>query len=174
MSSTVGTADSTSPPEGERVAAAPPLPPDRHVAWMLHRLDLARRTSEQRADLGAADQRLMWLFQDRRPRTLREIAEELGLEQSTVNRQVNAALKEGLLRRFRATGQTARLVAATDQGLARFDADLDLLLGAYSHALAALDEEERRWFLSRLARFVAGYEETVSLMDPTGRHPSEQ
>jgi DNA-binding MarR family transcriptional regulator len=137
------------------------LSPDRHVAWMLRRLEQARRTGEQRADLGAADQRLLWLFQDRRPRTLKEIAEQLGLEQSTVNRQVNAALKEGLLRRYREAGQAARLVVATDEGLARFDADLELLLGAYTQALAALDEQERPWFLSRLTRFVEGYEEAT-------------
>jgi DNA-binding MarR family transcriptional regulator len=143
------------------VATALSLPPDRQVAWLLHRLEQARRLREQCASLGAADQRLMWLFQDRRPRTLKEIAEELGLEQSTVNRQVNAALAEGLLRRYRESGQAARLVTATEDGLARFDADLELLLGACTQALGALDEQERAGFLAGLARFVAGYETAV-------------
>ncbi|MFD6137837.1 MarR family winged helix-turn-helix transcriptional regulator, partial [Isoptericola sp. NPDC060257] len=97
------------------------LTDDRRVAGLLFRLDLHRRLAEHRSPLGTADGRLLWLLSDGRPRTLREIAEALRLEQSTVNRQVNGALAAGLLRRFTAPGRSARLLEPTEEGLARFE-----------------------------------------------------
>ena len=82
--------------------------PELRLAAALHHLDLSRRVVEQRADIGVADMRLLWLLSDDRARTLREIADDLTLEQSTVNRQVNAALAAGLLRRDRDADQAVR------------------------------------------------------------------
>lgn len=124
----------------------------------LSRLDRARRAAELRAGLGVADQRLMWLFSDREPRTLKQIADALSLEQSTVNRQVNTAIAEGLLRRYREPGHAAKLLAATDDGLDRFSADLRANISHYEAALAAIPADERDRFLSQLADFTDAYE----------------
>jgi len=128
------------------------------LATALVRLDGMRRTRAQAALLRAADQRLMWLLSDGEPRTLREIAEALGLEQSTVNRQVHAALDEELVHRTREPGRSAQVVTATDEGLSRFAHDLDLHLGAYRAGLAALPKREQAQLVDLLDRFVAGYE----------------
>lgn len=125
------------------------------------RLDTFRRVGESHADLGLSDARLMWLFSDGRPRTLREIAQDLSLEQSTVNRQVNGALKNDLLRRRREAGRTAYVFEATRAGLAGFDRDLAHYLGLYRSALSSLPQDEQAVLLRLFARFVDGYGDAV-------------
>ena len=136
-----------------------PLPdtPGWQLAAALGRLDRAQRAAEAHAVLGVAEGRLLWLFSDHEPRTLRQVSEELGLEQSTVNRQVNAALASGLLRRFRPAGGPAYLVEATEDGLARFERDLERHLRLMDHALDALPPDARRAFPGLLATFVQAY-----------------
>jgi DNA-binding MarR family transcriptional regulator len=130
-------------------------------AWLLisalARLDRAQRAAESGTALGVADGRLMWLFSDRTPRTLRQISEDLRLEQSTVNRQVHAALATGLLRRFREPGSTAYLVEATDEGLERFTSNLGRHLGLMDTALTALPADRRADFPELLTLFVEAY-----------------
>ncbi len=137
-----------------------PLPdtPGWRLAASLARLDRAQRTAEAGSELGVADGRLMWLFSDHVPRTLREVSEALGLEQSTVNRQVNAALGDGLLRRFREEGRSAYLLEATAEGLAAFERDLERHLGVLDHALSALPQDARPDFPALLATFVEAYD----------------
>jgi DNA-binding MarR family transcriptional regulator len=146
-----------------------PLPdtPGWRLATALARLDRAQRAAEAGARLGVADGRLLWLFSDRVPRTLRQISEDLGLEQSTVNRQVNAALTAGLLRRFREAGQHAHLVEATEDGLERFSRDLAQHLDLMDASLAALPEEARNDFPAHLLTFVDAYtaEATAALTE---------
>lgn len=145
-----------------------PLPdtPGWRLAAGLARLDRAQRAAESVAELGVADGRLMWLFSDHVPRTLREVSEVLGLEQSTVNRQVNAALADGLLRRFREEGRSVYLLEATEDGLARFGRDLDRHLGLLDHALSALPEASRKDFPALLATFVEAYDAAASSLTP--------
>ncbi|MCZ2262101.1 MULTISPECIES: MarR family winged helix-turn-helix transcriptional regulator [unclassified Isoptericola] len=136
------------------------LTDDRRVAGLLFRLDLHRRLAEHRSPLGTADGRLLWLLSDGRPRTLREIAEALRLEQSTVNRQVNGALAAGLLRRFTAPGRSARLLEPTEEGLARFEEATGRALGAYADGLAVLGADVGA-FLDQLERFADAYGDAV-------------
>ena len=138
-----------------------PDTPTWRLASALARLDRAQRAAESGAELGVADGRLMWLFSDREPRTLRQVSEALGLEQSTVNRQVNAALAAGLLRRSREAGQPAHLVDATDEGLERFARDLEQHLGRLAEAVEALPEEAQAHFPALLLTFVDAYAEAI-------------
>ena len=121
---------------------------------------MSRLERGQRAALGTrghADQRLLWMFSDGRPRTLREIAEELGLEQSTVNRQANAALKAGLLDRSRQPGQNAWQFVANETALAEFARDLDVHLRLLDRALDALPPSDRATFLEQFGTFADAY-----------------
>lgn len=127
------------------------------VAGLLHHLEQHRRVIEQHITLGTADDRLLWLLRDRQPRTLREIAAELGLEQSTVNRQVNAALARGLLERCREPDRYSYQFVPTDAGITAFQEDLALSLNTYTAALAKLSPADRRTLLELLDRFVAAY-----------------
>ena len=145
-----------------------PQTPSWRLAAALARLDRAQRAAEAGASLGVADARLMWLFSDREPRTLRQVSEALGLEQSTVNRQVNAALASGLLRRSRDPGQPAHLVDATEEGLERFSRDLEQHLGRLDDALSALPEQHREAFPELLLTFVDALAEAIG--PAAGRH----
>lgn len=141
------------------MADSPPrhLPDDREVASLLARLDTFRRVAEQSGELRPADGRLLWLLSDGRPRTLRDIAEELNLEQSTVNRQVNGALKSGLVNRFREKGSSAWLFEGTETGIAGFERALAQHLGLFDRALEALPSADRARFIADLAAFVDAY-----------------
>ncbi|WP_235831547.1 MarR family winged helix-turn-helix transcriptional regulator [Gordonia zhaorongruii] len=66
---------------------------------------------------------ILWLLADGEARTLRDLADGLCLEQSTVNRQVNAAIKRGYVERFEVVGQTSRLHRPTDEGQHAFEHD---------------------------------------------------
>ncbi len=135
-----------------------PLPDDREAASLLARLETFRRFAEQHGELRSADGRLLWLLSDGHPRTLREIADNLNLEQSTVNRQVNAAVKAGLLSRSPGSGR-AGLFEATAEGKERFEVALGQHLELYDAALDALTD--RPAFLAELARFVEAYGDAV-------------
>ncbi|GAB3581188.1 MarR family winged helix-turn-helix transcriptional regulator [Calidifontibacter terrae] len=145
-----------------------PLPDDREVASLLNRLDTSRRVAEQQGELRAADGRLLWLLSDGRGRSLREIAEELNLEQSTVNRQVNAALKTGLVGRSRAGGRSWQF-AVTEQGKQAFEVGLAEHLSLFAGALTAV--ADRPAFLADLARFVDAYADQVRRATWSSRGP---
>ncbi|GGB25505.1 hypothetical protein GCM10011492_14480 [Flexivirga endophytica] len=131
------------------------LAPERRAAAILHSFDVDRRVMEAQTSLAAADLRLLWLLSDGRPRTQRDISTELSLEQSTVNRQVNAALRAGHLRRDAAESGAA-VLSATSQGRRRYESDVEALMGLMGTALQALGDEAEQ-FLVSLATFVEAY-----------------
>jgi DNA-binding MarR family transcriptional regulator len=100
---------------------------------------LARRRAQDYpgSALDASAFRLLWLLTEGAPRTLRELAEELQLDQSTVNRQVNAAIKHGLVERYAVPGSPSRLLRPTEAGRAAYVHDGELRAEVYN---AVLDE----------------------------------
>jgi DNA-binding MarR family transcriptional regulator len=66
---------------------------------------------------------ILWILSDGKPRTLRELADELSLEQSTVNRQVNSAIRHGYLERFEVDDSISRMIRPTERGEAAFEHD---------------------------------------------------
>lgn len=137
--------------------SGPDAPPERRIASILSRLDRQRRIQEGRMQLGAADLRLLWLFTDGRPRTLKEIAAELRLEQSTVNRQVNAALGSGFVVRQRRQGEAAYEFERTEDGRRIFEEDAGRTLGVYATALDRMGPERAEVFLSLAEDFLGNY-----------------
>lgn len=137
----------------------------RRPSWraltVLAHLERLQRASDALSPLRVADGRLLWLFSDHQPRTLKEIAEELRLEQSTVNRQVNAAVSAGVLRRFREPDQTAWHFIATEAAVEDFSVGLQRRLGVLEEAMAAIPAREREEFFGRLDDFVEGYSEAL-------------
>jgi DNA-binding MarR family transcriptional regulator len=101
---------------------------------------LARRRTQDypgsRLDTSAF--RLLWLLTEGPPRTLRELAEEMQLDQSTVNRQVNAAIKHGLVERYAVSGSSSRLLRPTDSGRAAYLHDGALRAEVYHQVLDEL------------------------------------
>ncbi|MFD2393389.1 hypothetical protein ACFSSF_05505 [Dietzia aerolata] len=88
---------------------------------------------------------------------MREVADVLGLEQSTVNRQVNAALGAGLLERSRRGGGPSYQFHRTEAGREAFERDASISLGAYETALGEMGDDDAEAFLSLTARFLRAF-----------------
>lgn len=121
------------------------------------RLERGRRAHESRAGLTIADNRLLWLLSSEGPRTMREISESLGLEQSTVNRQVNAATARGLVERVERPGEAARAVRITQAGVDHFTVELRRAMELYGAALDVLPADQREPFVAQLLAFSEAY-----------------
>lgn len=124
----------------------------------LTRLDALRRAVEQQMSLGTADLRILCLLSDGRPRTLRQIDEELWLEQSTVNRQVNHAVAAGFVKRSRSEATGAYEFSATAEGVAAFEEDLRAFVGSCDEALSAIGDTDAAAFKKLTERFLAAFE----------------
>ncbi|WP_448852849.1 MarR family winged helix-turn-helix transcriptional regulator [Corynebacterium sp. 335C] len=127
------------------------------VTGLLTRLAHHQRTVAARMTVGDADMRLLWLLRDGRPRTMRDIADALGREQSTVNRQVNGAVQSGLLGRGEEEGRRAHVFTPTPEGTEVFAENLRISLGANEAALDALGERAGE-FLDLFGRFTDAFE----------------
>lgn len=143
----------------------------RELAGILTRLDRLRHVHENLAELGTADLRILWLLRERQPSTLAEIAAELKLEQSTVNRQVNAAFAAELLSRERREPGGPYVFTPTQTGREAFERDVTASLGAYESALAAMGDADAEWFLRLARRFLDDYSAVVADDD---RHSGAQ
>lgn len=97
--------------------------------------------------------RILWVLADGTPRTLRTLGEDLELEQSTVNRQVNAAISAGLLERYVAAGSPGRLLRPTESGRAAYEHDGLLRAALISTALDTLGPERAHRLLVDLRDF---------------------
>ncbi|AZG47728.1 MarR family winged helix-turn-helix transcriptional regulator [Gordonia insulae] len=113
---------------------------------------------------------ILWILADGRPRTLRELSEELDLEQSTVNRQVNAAIKHEYLERFEVPGQVSRQIRPTAAGIEAFEHDgmrrADRLKRVFSDLAPGTPEA----LLHELRAFNDAYERTIARQHQPAGH----
>lgn len=117
------------------------------------RISGRRATTYDGSVLESSAFRILWLLEERGPRTLRGLADELQLDQSTVNRQVNAALRRGLLERYAEDGVSGRLVRPTDAGRAAYLHDGQLRADVLTVALQALGADRATTMLESLRAF---------------------
>lgn len=86
--------------------------------------------------------------------SLKEIAKALGLDISTINRQVSALLKQGLIERFPdPDGGMARKLRPTELGLQRLSDDREHSRGGLAAVVDGWPEGELNEFLGLLTRF---------------------
>ncbi|MEP9394998.1 MarR family winged helix-turn-helix transcriptional regulator [Gordonia sp. VNK1] len=104
---------------------------------------------------------ILLVLSDGRPRTLRNLAEDLDLEQSTVNRQVNAAIKLGYLERFDVEGSLSRMVRPTDAGQTAFHHDGMLRVRRLERVFADLAPGEPDVLLRELQAFNEAYDRAL-------------
>lgn len=102
------------------------------------RLTRRRATSYPGSLLEDSAFRILLVLVEEGPRSLRELADELQLEQSTISRQVGSAVGHGLVERY---GDAPRLVRATDPGREAYLHDGRLRGAVWSRAIAELGEE---------------------------------
>ena len=100
-----------------------PSPLYRDLAEEFLRMTRRRSHVDPDSILEVSAFNLLWILSDGRPRTLRQLTDAMQLEQSTVNRQVNAAIKHGYLERFDVAGSISKQVRPTKAGLDAFEHD---------------------------------------------------
>ncbi|EME67441.1 Transcriptional regulator [Rhodococcus ruber BKS 20-38] len=120
-----------------------------------------QRASKSLNQLNAADSRLLWLLTSQGPQTMRQVSEALGLEQSTVNRQVNAALARGLVERLGYRSNGARTLGATAAGQGMLEADLGRRTTVFAAGLNALPAGARDDFVRNFRVFAEAYAEAA-------------
>jgi DNA-binding MarR family transcriptional regulator len=121
------------------------------------RLEQGQRASQSLNQLNTADNRLLWLLTSQGPQTMRQIAEALRLEQSTVNRQVNAALTRGLVERLDHPVNGAKALQATPIGRSMFETELARTMTIFAAGLDALPMDVRDDFVRHLGVFTEAY-----------------
>ena len=107
MSPTVPRATSPQPVTDETLSA---------LIAELVRLRVRRDTMTSTTTLDASAFRILWVLVKHGPRTLRGVAEELQLEQSTINRQVHSAVGHGWVERFDSPDCASMQLRATAAG----------------------------------------------------------
>jgi DNA-binding MarR family transcriptional regulator len=95
----------------------------RALSDELIRLSRRRDTGDPSMILDGSAFKILWFIVEHGPHTLRSLAHNLQLEQSTINRQVNAAIDRGLAERHSAPGSVAMLIRATAAGKAAYRHD---------------------------------------------------
>lgn len=101
--------------------------------------------------------RLLWLLIEAGPQTLSQLTAELGLERSTVNRQVNAAVAAGLLAKERIPRSRAYQIAPTAAGSAAFDRGAHSALTAIGDTLMEMGPADSAQLLDLLEHFADAY-----------------
>jgi DNA-binding MarR family transcriptional regulator len=124
----------------------------------LMRVGRRRHTHVEGTELDMSAFKLLWILSDDQPRTLRELADELALELSTINRQVNAAVRAGLLERFSVPDSPSRPVRPTAEGRRLYEHDSAIHADLYRSVLAEMGAEEARELARGLRAFNDAYE----------------
>jgi DNA-binding MarR family transcriptional regulator len=97
--------------------------------------------------------RLLWLLCEGQPRTVRELAEELELDQSTVTRQVNAAIGHGHVERYAVAGSASRVLRPTPSGRTAYEHDARLRADLFGEAMDVLGDERTATLVALLREF---------------------
>jgi DNA-binding MarR family transcriptional regulator len=117
------------------------------------RLHGRRHTTMSGTLLESSAFRILWRLDERGPLTQRELAEDLHLEQSTINRQVNSAIRQGLVEREAATGRGASPVRPTPAGQEAYLHDGRLRADLIARAIEDLGEQRARDMVESLRAF---------------------
>ncbi|MGV9711497.1 MarR family winged helix-turn-helix transcriptional regulator [Gordonia sp. NPDC003424] len=139
-----------------------PSPVYGELAEELLRMGRRKTNVVPGARLDASAFAILWILSDGRARTLRELSEELDLDQSTVNRQVNAAIRHGYLERFEIEGQVSRLLRPTTAGVEAFHYDGRLRADRLNRIFADLSPGTPEALLRELRAFNDAYERTIA------------
>ena len=128
------------------------------LADELMRIGRRRHANVEGTELDMSAFKLLWILSDGEPRTLREIADELDLELSTINRQVNAAVRAGLLERFSVPDSPSRPVRPTADGRRLYEHDAAIHADLYRSVLAEMGADAARDLTKGLRAFNDAYE----------------
>jgi DNA-binding MarR family transcriptional regulator len=117
----------------------------------LIRLSRRRDTANPSMMLDGSAFKILWYVVEHGPHTLRALAHHLQLEQSTISRQVNAAIGRGLAERFTEPGSVAMLIRATHEGETAYRHDAKLRSDGLRAILDTLGERRAAHLAEGLA-----------------------
>ena len=123
----------------------------RDVGREYERLRRHRWELDPRLTLSVSAYRILWALETHGPTTLRDLTDVLGLERSTVNRQVNAALTDGWLVRSSSERGGAHVLDASDAGREAFAHDRGVMADKFTAVVDALGPEVARRLANDLA-----------------------
>lgn len=138
-----------------------PSPMFRDLTDELQRLSRRKSKEYDGSILEASAFAILWILYDGAPRTLRDLTEELGLEQSTVNRQVNAAIRQGYLQRYEVVGSVSKMLRPTDKGREAFAHDGRLRAERLERVFDDLAPGTPEALLHELRAFNQAYERAI-------------
>ncbi|NMO00026.1 winged helix-turn-helix transcriptional regulator [Gordonia sp. TBRC 11910] len=127
----------------------------------IRRLGRRKATHYAGAQLDGSAFSILLVLSDGRSRTLRELSLELELEQSTINRQVNAAIKRGYLERYDVPGQVSRLIRPTVLGAQAFHDDGMLRVDRFNRIFDDLSPGTPEALLRELRAYNDAYDRAV-------------
>ncbi|ALG85001.1 MarR family winged helix-turn-helix transcriptional regulator [Gordonia phthalatica] len=130
----------------------------RDVVEELLRMRRRRYEVDPQAILDSSAFQILWLLSDGRARTLRELSVDLDLEQSTVNRQVNAAMKRGFVERFQIPECVSWMHRPTVEGNEAFNHDGRRRADRLNRVFADLAPGDPESLLRQLRAFNDAYE----------------
>ena len=126
----------------------------------LQRMNRRKASTFFGAILEASAFNILWRLWEG-PRTLRELSVELELEQSTVNRQVNAAINHGYVERFAVEGSASKLLRPTEAGYVAFQHDGELRADRLRRVFADLAPGSPEALLHELRAYNDAYDRAV-------------
>jgi DNA-binding MarR family transcriptional regulator len=127
------------------------------------RLSARRFSALPGAVLESSAFRILWRLDESGPLTLRELSEQLQLDQSTINRQVNSAIKQGLVERVAVPGRGGNPVRPTAAGQEAFQHDGLLRADVMGEAITDLGPGRAEALVEALRAF----NDAVDRVDPT-------
>ncbi|GAA4362730.1 MarR family winged helix-turn-helix transcriptional regulator [Nocardioides caricicola] len=128
------------------------------LADELLRFGKRRHAAVEGVELESSAFKLLWVLSDDQPKTLRELADELGLDLSTINRQVNGAVRAGLLERFTVPGSPSRPVRSTAEGRRLYEHDSAVHADLLRSVLAEMGPDAARDLIRSMGAFNDAYE----------------
>ena len=128
------------------------------LADELLRFSKRRHGSVEGTELESSAFKLLWVLSDDNPRTLRELSDALDLDLSTINRQVNTAVRAGLLERFSVTDSLSKPVRATAEGRRLYEQDTQVHRDVLRSVLAEMGAAGARDLIRSLGAFNDAYE----------------
>lgn len=124
---------------------------ETEVAMLLRRAEATRRSAANTLDRAAY--LILRRLDEHGPQSVKAVADALGLDSSTVNRQVTAMVRDGVVRRTRATAESrVTLVQLTAAGLRRLTGVRAAREDLYTQVLATWSDGDRRTLASLLTR----------------------
>lgn len=131
---------------------------------------MARRSSRvypgSVVDLSAF--KILWLLKEAGSMSMKDLASELMLDQSTVSRQIKASIERGLIERHDDESTSTRMVRATAEGSKVYEQEAALRAAVIWEALEAMGVERAGEFVVELTVFNDALDEAYARAKTAG------